>query len=98
MMETIAAKLSDTTILIAALAIFAVVAVILLRSRLKRINWSPLGGASVETHSPADVSTVRRIKAAGTDIEVGAAGKGTSIEDVSIDHASKNVKITSSAK
>ncbi|MCP3380002.1 MULTISPECIES: hypothetical protein [unclassified Bradyrhizobium] len=97
-METIAAKLSDTTVLIAALVLFAVVAVILLRSRLKRINWSPLSGASVETHSPSDVSTVRRIEAAGTDVEVGAVGKGSSIEDVSIDPTSKNVKISSSTK
>lgn len=97
-METISVELSYKTVLIFGLVLFALVAVIALRKNLRRFSLSPFRGASLETHSPSDISSVRRIDAAGTDVEVSAKGKGSSIEDVSIDPASQNIKINSSTK
>ncbi|WP_426424182.1 hypothetical protein [Bradyrhizobium genosp. A] len=96
-MEALIAKLSDSTILIAILVIFAIVAVVVLRKTLKKIGIGP-SGATVETHSASDLASVRKIDAAGTDIKVSARGRGSSVEDVKIDRASKNIDINSSTQ
>lgn len=94
-MDAFLAKLSNPVVIVALLVVFAIIVVIFLKKRVTKIAVGP-GGAAVETDSACDLASVRNIQAAGTDIEVSAEGRGSSVEGVKIDRTSKNINIKSS--
>jgi hypothetical protein len=94
-MEGFFAWVTEPMVIVGLLVAFAVVALFTLRKRLTRLALGP-SGATVEADSARDLASIRNIKAAGTDIEIAATGKGTSVDGVKIDPNSKNINIKSS--